>query len=285
MLEKLEEYHIPQTIAEAVRLLRRRTGGETVAITGAIDLHWWRLQNARRFVDTSRLGLNRIRLDRTALHLGAATLLEDIVTSKVAARFAGGLLVQGALGLASPPRRHTTSLAALLINAVSVVDIIPALMALDAKVRVQGVKRRTIPLTEIFAGKGRAALDRELLLEVVVPKPKGKIGVALERHALTPSDDPMLTAIATVQMSRGKIAKATIAIGGGLHVPVRCPKAEAELVGKAPDLGLFACAAHGVAKAIHPISDTRCSAEHRRDVCKVIVRRALARAAGLEESR
>jgi CO/xanthine dehydrogenase FAD-binding subunit len=285
MLEKLEEYHIPQTIAEAVRLLRRRTGGETVAITGAIDLHWWRLQSARRFVDTSRLGLNRIRLEKSALRLGSATLLEDIVTSKVAARFAGGLLVQGALGLASPPRRHTTSLAALLINAVPFVDIIPALMALDAKVRVKGARQRTIPLTELFAGKGRTVLDRELLLEVVVPKPRGKIGVALERHALTPSDDPMLVAVATVQMARGKIAEATIAIGGGLHVPVRCPKVEAELVGKAPDLEVFTAAGQSVARSIHPISDTRCSAEHRRDVCTVLVRRVLARTTGMEVSR
>ena len=55
MLEKLEEYIIPKTIPEAVRLLRTRPPGNAVAITGAIDLHWPRLQNARRVLDTSRL--------------------------------------------------------------------------------------------------------------------------------------------------------------------------------------------------------------------------------------
>ena len=79
MLEKLEEYVIPKTVAEAVRLLRRDRKGKTVAITGAIDVHWPRLQNARRFVDTSRLGLRHIRETKTMLKIGAATPLEDIV--------------------------------------------------------------------------------------------------------------------------------------------------------------------------------------------------------------
>lgn len=285
MLEKLEEYIIAKSVPEAVRLLRRKPSGSAVAITGAIDHHWWRLQNAKRLIDTSRLGLNKIKLDQAGLHLGATTMLEDIVESKTCARFADGTITAGALSLASPLRRATTSLAALMINAVSVVDIMPALMALDAKVKVAGERRRTLPLAELFAGKGRAVLDRELLIEVIVPKLKPKTGVGLERHALTPSDDPILTAAAVVRLSKGKIAEARVAIGGGVTVPVRMFDEEKALIGEAPSVDLFARMGERAAKAINPVDDTRVSADHRRAVCAPLVRRALTRAAGLESDR
>jgi CO/xanthine dehydrogenase FAD-binding subunit len=48
---------------------------------------------------------------------------------------------------------------------------------------------------------------------------------------------------------------------------------------------VFTCIAHGVADGIEPINDARCSADHRREVCRVLVRRALARAAGLESKK
>jgi CO/xanthine dehydrogenase FAD-binding subunit len=285
MLEQLEEYVIPKTVAEAVKLLRREPHGSAVAITGDIDFHWWRLQRAKRVIDTSRLGLAYLRPTAGALHLGAATLLEDIVTSRVCARFAGGLLVQGALGMVSPLKRNSTSLAALLINAVPTVDIVPALLALDAQVTVKGLKRRTIPLTELFFGKGLTILRSELLLEVALPKPAPALGTAIERQALTPSDKPILIAVATLVVAHGKIAHARLAVGGGVKVPVRFPKVEEQLVGEEPCPDLFSSCAASVAHAFHPIDDVRASADHRRAVAEVLFRRALARAAGMEAAR
>ena len=61
-------------------------------------------------------------------------------------------------------------------------------------------------------------------------------------------------------------------------------KAEEELAGKAPDLGVFACVAAGVQNAIEPIDDVRASAEHRRTITAPLVRRALARAACIQEN-
>ncbi len=278
MLEHLEEYIIPETVAEAVRLLRRRPVGSAVAITGDIDHHWWRLQRARRIVDTSRLGLDQIKTAQGGLRLGAATLLEDIVQSKPCQRFAGGLLVAGARGLASPLKRHSTSLASMIINAVPTVDITAALLLLDACVKVQGQRRRTVAMDDLFVGKGRTALDRELLLEVALPKPPPRFGTALERHALTPSDTPMLTVIAGLALTRGRIADVRLAVGGGVKVPLRLPAVERNLVGKAPSAPMFAEAAAALAKAIKPISDSRASVDHRRAVAEPLARRALARA-------
>lgn len=283
MLEQLEEYHIPKTIAEAVRLLRRGPAGSAVAFAGDIDYHWWRLQSTRRLIDTSRLGLSYARLATGALRIGAATPLEDIVTSKPCATFAGGLLPAAARCLASPLKRSTTTLAALLVNAVATAEVVPALLVLDATVTVQGERRRTLPLGELFAGKGRTVLDRELLLEITVPRPPRGLSWAIERHALTPSDSPILSVVAALHLARGVIAKARLAVCGGVKVPARLVAAETLLEGEEPGPEIFAAAAMVLAKALEPVDDVRASARHRAEVAEVLTRRALARAVGREE--
>lgn len=285
MLEKLEEYIIAKSVPEAVKLLRRDPPGSAVAITGAIDLHWWRLQNARRFVDTSRLGLDKIRLAEGRLRLGAAAMLEDLVRSPACQRFAGGLIAEAARSLASMPRRQSTSVAALLINAVAVVDLVPALMVLDAAVHVQGGRKRVVPVADLFPGKGRTVLDRELIVEAVIPKPAGKMAFAIERNGLTPSDDPILTATVGVAVERGAFARAAVAVGGGVPVPARVAKAEQALAGHPATAETIARAAEIFAAAIHPVDDARCTAAHRREIAKVLARRALTRAAGLDAKR
>jgi len=58
---------------------------------------------------------------------------------------------------------------------------------------------------------------------------------------------------------------------------------EKALRGQKPGAELFREAGAMAAAAIEPIADVRASADHRRAVCPAIVRRALSRAAGLEE--
>ena len=60
--------------------------------------------------------------------------------------------------------------------------------------------------------------------------------------------------------------------------PIRARKAEALLVGMKPSVELFEEAAGMAASESKPISDVRASAEYRREMCGVLVRRALTEA-------
>ena len=77
----------------------------------------------------------------------------------------------------------------------------------------------------------------------------------------------------------GAIADARVALGAAAHVPVRATAVEAALAGKTADEKTFREAAPLVLGAIDPIADFRGSAEYKRKMAVVHVRRALAQAA------
>lgn len=278
MLEQLERYCFPRTVAEAVRLLRRRPRGSAVALCGAMTWVKPRLVRAKIAVDISRLGLSYIRVETKRVRIGSTTTLEDIARSRVLARVACGIISQGALGMSSPLQRQVANLEALLANGINNQDILVALLALDAKVKLRGRVARTVALEEIWGDGGIPKVGSNLVVEVVVPKPWGRVGAALERVAIVPSDVSILSAVAVLRLVRGQVAVARVAVGGGLPRPVRLREVEARIEGRKPSERLFRRAAERVGEMIEPTSDVRASADYRCTVAPVLVRRALAAA-------
>ncbi|MGP0000263.1 MAG: hypothetical protein ACLPKW_21320, partial [Acetobacteraceae bacterium] len=76
----------------------------------------------------------------------------------------------------------------------------------------------------------------------------------------------------------GAIVAARVALGAAATVPVRATAVEAALAGKTADEKTFRDAAPLVLEAIDPIADFRGSAEYKRKMAIVHVRRALAEA-------
>lgn len=79
--------------------------------------------------------------------------------------------------------------------------------------------------------------------------------------------------------ANGAIADARVALGAAAMVPVRATAVEAALSGKAADEKTFRDAASLVQGAIDPIADFRGSADYKRKMAIVHVRRALTEAA------
>ncbi|HKH24358.1 MAG TPA: hypothetical protein VKA42_02760, partial [Acidimicrobiales bacterium] len=79
----------------------------------------------------------------------------------------------------------------------------------------------------------------------------------------------------------GRIADAGIALTSVGPSNLHAREAEQVLVGEHPGDGLFAEAADAAARAASPRSDVRGSAEYKRHMVRVFVRRGLARAAEL----
>ena len=70
-----------------------------------------------------------------------------------------------------------------------------------------------------------------------------------------------------------------VAVGAVAGRPLRLPAAEALAGGQAPSEELFAAMAEAYAAAAEPLADARGSAEYRRKMIAVFVRRALRAAA------
>jgi carbon-monoxide dehydrogenase medium subunit len=75
--------------------------------------------------------------------------------------------------------------------------------------------------------------------------------------------------------SKGRVKWVRIALGAVAPTPMRAVNAEKLLVGRQVDQSTLAEVCEEVAREVRPISDVRASAEYRRDMSRVLVRRAL----------
>ncbi|HEX7659974.1 MAG TPA: FAD binding domain-containing protein, partial [Pseudonocardiaceae bacterium] len=159
------------------------------------------------------------------------------------------------------------------------------LLAHDAGAVIAGpAGSRTVPLAELFAGPGRVALaPGELLTAVCLPAPGAGDGSAYRRLDLRRSVDiAVVGASAAVRVEGGQITRARLAIGAVAPTPRRVPEAERTLAGVPlsevdPVLDTVARLCQDAAS---PIDDVRASAEYRRAMVAVVVRRALSAALG-----
>ena len=71
---------------------------------------------------------------------------------------------------------------------------------------------------------------------------------------------------ALLRIETGIIAEARLAWGSVGPTVIRCPEAEALIVGRTPTLETFRNAGELVRQAVRPISDVRASADYRRQV-------------------
>ena len=158
---------------------------------------------------------------------------------------------------------------------VTYFDLLTALVALDAQVVLQGKTRQKIPLQHTFTGQHQSLVENELVKEVVFKIPSGRIYSSFQRVALTEADVSILSVAVLIKLSGRKCSLARIAVGSGLPCPIRIPAVEEELVGRTFNEISINSASQKIGTKIEPISDIRGSAEYRKEISGVLLRRAL----------
>jgi CO/xanthine dehydrogenase FAD-binding subunit len=166
-----------------------------------------------------------------------------------------------------------------ICNAAPSADAVPALIADAAMANIAGPGGvRTILLEELFTGPGRTALGAgELLVSVTLPKRAARsASVYLRFTPRREMDIAIAGAAARIDVDdSGAITAAWISLASVAPTPIRAPNAEAHLQGNTVSAKAFAEAAIAAQSDATPISDTRASADYRRDLIAVLVRRAL----------
>ena len=222
------------------------------------------------------------------IRIGATTTMRDLLAVSAtqppapalpdalrdAARLLGGRQIQA-----------VATVGGNLCNAAPSAETATPLLAHDAGAVIAGpAGSRTVPLAELFAGPGRVALaPGELLTAVCLPAPGAGDGSAYRRLDLRRSVDiAVVGASAAVRVEGGQITRARLAIGAVAPTPRRVPEAERTLAGVPlsevdPVLDTVARLCQDAAS---PIDDVRASAEYRRAMVAVVVRRALSAALG-----
>jgi carbon-monoxide dehydrogenase medium subunit len=279
------EYLEARTVQEACALLREH-GEEAKLIAGGIALAIllkYDLLRPRYLINIKTIpGLDRIECDpERGLSVGALVRHQWIADSPAIAEHYP-VLSAAAGHVASLPIRHMGTVGGSITHADPATDMASALIAAGARVHMQNVDgERVLPVEEFFVDTFETQLaPGEILTRITVaPELAGRSG-AHEKLRKNATDIPIVSASVSVASEGAEVSDLRIGLAAAAPRPIRCPHAEDALRGgNASTAGLEEAAAMASEEA-EPVSDLRGSADYRRKMVRVLVRRALTGALG-----
>lgn len=271
----LQTIHKPTTILDALRFLAEP---DTVAMAGGTNLIAEKRRDVQAVVDLSALELSLIEMRGGDIIVGATTTLAQVVESTLLRDAANGIVSQGAQRAHANILRNQATVAGTLIAEPDGIFAV-ALSALDARVTraflENGVvAEQEIPLADFFALRD-ALLPNALVTHIVLPAESLKRRAALETVARTPSDKPIVSACAALELENGIVRAGALALGGVAETAWRARAAEREILHQGLTDDVIDRAAMAATSALNPRGDFRGSGEYRLEMARVLTARAL----------
>jgi carbon-monoxide dehydrogenase medium subunit len=258
------DYELAESVEQAVELLGREDAKLLAGGHSLLPAMRIRVARPSLLVDIGRLDdLSYVREDGDGISVGALTRHHDLVTSDVLLEHCD-LLADAASQIGDPQVRHRGTIGGSVAHGDPASDLPAVLLALDADFVVTGVGGpRSVPAADFFQGVFATALgQQDVLTEIRVPRAKGTY-LKFHRRA----QDWATVGVAAARVN-GSVRVGLTQMGA---TPLRATKVE-EALGAGADP---AAAAEHAAEGTDPVSDTHASADFRRVLARVLVRRAL----------
>lgn len=280
------EYRAPESLEEALEILAERAD-EARPLAGGQSLvpaMNFRLAAPALLVDLNQIEeLAYVRPSDGGIAIGAMTRQRAAERSPLVAERAP-LLTETLPWVAHPQIRNRGTVGGSVAHADPAAELPAALVTLGARFRAAragSLEGRWIEAADFFTGLFGTALEPgELLVEVEIPEAPPRTGWAFRELARRHGDYALVGVAAGVTLDEaGRCARARIALLSVGDGPVAARAAEAALGGETPTEAAIEAAAEAAAGEIDPPSDIHASANYRRHLARVLVRRALAAAA------
>ncbi len=276
------DYYRPATLDETLTAMERLDGNFCVLAGGTDLLVGMKERRGRHpaLLDIKAVAeLGGIRADNGTLSLGATATTRAIARSPLV-RERVPLLCQSLKLLGSMQIGNRATIGGNLSNGSPASDSAPPLLALGASVKLVGkAKERWVPLDNFFIGPKKTVIEGELLVEVRVPASPGGRGIFYKLGPRNAPEDICIVSAAVYGVPDGETGawkELCIALGAVAPTPIRARYAEQRLKGQPLEPKLLDEAARIAAdKDAQPISDIRGSADYRRAMVEVLVKRAL----------
>lgn len=277
---KLLFYH-PRNLDDALSFLSQEPT-VTKVVAGGTDLFLQVKENqvnVTYLVDLLRLPeLQFIHEEQETITLGPNLTLNRVAQSPLLrSRFPG--LIEAVSTIGSPQIRNRGTIGGNMGRASPAGDCSVALLSLGAGVTLTCARgTRMIPLSEFFLGPGlHAGQPDEVISEVILPVLPQRSGSSFVKLGKRKTLVLAIAAVAAyIELDENAIIKeARIALGSTAPTPCRGFHAEKTLVGRPVSTRTFEESGVAALADIRPIDDLRASAEYRKMVTPVLVRRAL----------
>ncbi len=280
------EYLEPTTLSEACELLKRYAGDAMVFAGGSAFTILMKqgLLQPKALVNIKKIeGLRGIRYDPVeGLIIGALVTHHEIETSELLKEKLP-ILCELEHDVANIRVRNMATVGGNLASGEPLTDLPCVFISLDSRVKISSSsKDRTLALEELFVDYYETALaSDEILTQVILPPLEPLTGVEYLRFSSSSVvDKPCVGVSARITLDAKSQALRTVRIGLGCvaSTPIRARRAEKILEGKPLDPQRLAEAAASASEECSPLSDLRGSEHYKREMVRVLVRRAVPKA-------
>ncbi len=275
------EYEVATSVDEAISLLQRH-GPEAHVLAGGhslVPMMKLRLASPEVVIDIHKLDgeLRYIRDDGGVLKIGALVRHQDLLESElIKERYA--VLGEAEALIADPLVRNMGTVGGSLANGDPGEDLPAAFVALGCEVVVRGPDgERTISIDDLYAGFYETILEPgEIVTEARISwAPDASSYTKVKRR----TGDYAAAAIGVaLNMNGEEIEDVRVGMCGVGSTTLRARGAEELLRGQRPDAELYKRAGERAAEESEPLDDARGTVPFKRDLVRVLLGRALAKA-------
>ncbi len=270
---------MPQSLAEAVEMLGQ-SGDQTAVMAGGTDLlvlmkMGYNPANVLCLADVP--GLDYVEFDQSAgLRLGAMATLAQVAESSVVKEKYSALWAS-ARSNGTMQTRNLGTVLGNVMRASPAGDCCCAVLALGGSVVLEGPGgRREVDIDDFWLDYRKTARKPdELAVELKLPAPVAGGVSAFTALTRTYQDLAKINAAAWLVMDGDTCQKARLAMGAVAPVTLRLKECEQMLEGQKVSDQLLAQMAEKASQLINPIDDVRSSAEYRREVAGVLIKRVI----------
>jgi len=235
----------------------------------------------KQLISLRKLPLKYVSQDSEGLHIGALTSLTELGRASEIRDNLSMCVVAEALSEIRPNQvRNVATIGGEICTSLPLLDLPPALLAVDTILIVQGKDgKRRIPLTKFLVDFFLNALKPgEFLIEALIPKLPLHSTSAFMKFGRTAYDFNLVNVATWLSFTSSNVCEdARIFLGGVGRVPLRAVASENELRGRevGDEAAGKASLASGDFKAIPQIHG---DAKYKQEIARVLIRNCVKRA-------
>ena len=277
---------LPGSLQEALDILEREqaaitivSGGTDVLVAMKMGFKTDKVMSLAALPDLDYLEYD----DNTGLRIGAKASIAQIVDSAEVKQHYPALW-QSAKIFATPQLRNTATVVGNLLRGSPAGDCSAAVYALGGTLVLANAQgQRELDIDDLWVSYGvTARADNELAIELQIPSPGTSKVSAFKRLTRVNEDLAKLNVAVGLDMDGSTCNGARLVMGCVAPTTIRLPSAEAALIGTEINNDSLNKAAEALQQDISPIDDKRSTAEYRRTVAGVYLKRTIQQACGIE---
>jgi len=241
-----------------------------------------RLSTPHYLIDLNKIKeLEYVKREEDQLVIGALTRHETVRTHELVQECCP-LLSEGAKNIGHRQIRHRGTIGGSLVHADPTGEFPTIATALEAEFRIisPSGERTAVPEEFFLSGLLSAIEMDEILREIRFPISKPGSGWSYVEVSRTHGNLAVVGAGCLLNIEDGLIDEVCIGISNANPVPVKPREAESLLLGQEYSEEIITRAAEAAIEECEPESDLHASAEYRKELVRVLVKRALKEAYG-----